>query len=236
LSDEVVVESVTSSDIDRVTFIVTASQDPHHPFPVERWGTIDKVIRIVAYVLRFISNLKSPLTERQTGGVCPEEFESANLKLLSLIQRGAYSEEISALAGRGRILSNSPLVQLSPFLDDRGMLRVKGRLQLSDLAYEEKHPLILPRCYVTLLMARFYHKLLKHAGVSTMISSLRAKYWIIGLRRLVKRVKFECLPCKKVDSTACNQEVAPLPRLRVTEAPPFSVTCPFGTDRFLSIG
>ena len=64
----------------------------------------------------------------------------------------------------------------------------------------------------------------KHAGVDTMICMLRSSYWIVGLRRLAKRVKRECVSCQRQDSQACNQKAGPLSSLRVSESPPFSVT------------
>jgi hypothetical protein len=57
-----------------------------------------------------------------------------------------------------------------------------------------------------------------------MMASLRASYWIVNLRRLAKGVKRECFNCQRVDTQVCSQPLAPLPKLRVTEAPPFTVT------------
>ena len=103
-------------------------------------------------------------------------------------------------------------------------MRVKGRLQLSDLSYESKHPIILPKSHLSYLMVLFQHKFMKHASVNSIVSSLRAAYWILGVRRLVKQVKRDCLSCQRQDAKPCNQVVAPLPAFRVSEAPPFSVT------------
>ena len=72
-------------------------------------------------------------------------------------------------------------------MGEDGLLRIKGRLQLSDLAYAEKHPIILPNCHLMKLL-RFQHYLLKHAGVNTMISSFLGNYWIVYLiAKMVKR-------------------------------------------------
>ena len=118
----------------------------------------------------------------------------------------------------------SPLNKLDPFLDGDGLLRIKGRLEYSDLCYESKHPLILPSTHIVKTLVRFQHRLLKHAGVSTLVTTLRNCYWIVQLRRLAKAVCRECVACRKQDSRACNQPVAPLPELRVKSAPPFTVT------------
>lgn len=87
----------------------------------------------------------------------------------------------------------------------------------------EKHPIILPKCHVTLLLIRFQHQLLKHAGVSLLLSSLRNNYWIFGLRVLSKKVCRECVSCQRQDARACKQIVAPLPTDRISKSPPFSV-------------
>ena len=65
---------------------------------------------------------------------------------------------------------------------------------------------------------------MKHAGVSAMISTLRNQFWILGVRRLAKRVKRECVHCKRQDSSPCQQPMSPLPDLRVTQSFPFAVT------------
>ena len=85
--------------------------------------------------------------------------------------------------------------------------------------------MILPKCHLSLLLVRSQHIRQKHAGVDTMIiCMLRSAYWIVGLRRLAKQVKRECVSCQKQNGLACAQPCGPLPSLRVKDAPPFSVT------------
>jgi hypothetical protein len=89
LCDFVDKENVVSHDRSQFAseedVLVTVSLDPSHPFPVERWGTIGKAIRIVAWVLRFIENLRKPPIERNVDCISHQEFETANLKLLSCV-------------------------------------------------------------------------------------------------------------------------------------------------------
>ena len=128
-----------------------------------------------------------------------------------------FSAELDALRKDHKIPKCSPLVKLSPFVAEDGFFRVQSQLQLS---WEEKHPRILP--HLTLLLIRFQHSLMKHVGVSVMISSLRNQFWIIGVRRLAKHVKRECVHCKRQD--LCQQPMSPLPDPRVTQSFPFAVT------------
>ena len=57
-----------------------------------------------------------------------------------------------------------------------------------------------------------------------LISAVPKSYWVFGLRRIAKRVKRMCVSCKRQDSTACTQPMAPLPEERVNPAVPFAVT------------
>ena len=153
-----------------------------------------------------------------------DELQRARLALLRDVQLKAYSDEIAAITEEKSQSSSSSLRKFSIFLDDDNLLRLKGRLQFSDLTYAEKHPIIIPRGHMTTLLVRFYHLRLKHAGVATMLTSLRNEYWLVGGRRIAKLVKKACIPCQRHDSRPCNQPMAPLPMERVTQAIPFSVT------------
>ena len=142
---------------------------------IERYNDLKKLIRIMAYVLRFINYcrhskqgndlVRSPLTTH--------ELCVGKNKLIYTVHREAFSEEIKALSSNKSISQSSKLAKLSLFLDDAGLLRVHGRLEYSDLSYDVKHTLIIPKCHWSELFVQFQHKFLKHAGVNFIISSLR---------------------------------------------------------------
>ena len=140
------------------------------------------------------------------------------------MQQHEFVVEISALQDGRPIPKTSALARLTPFLGEDGLLRVQGRLQFSALSQAEKHPIILPRCHWGVLFSMFQHRLLKHAGVPQMVSSLCNGFWIIGLRRIAKRVKKACISCQRQDAPACLQPMAPLPADRVNRAFSFEVT------------
>ncbi|MCG8432140.1 MAG: hypothetical protein MJA29_13345 [Candidatus Omnitrophica bacterium] len=66
-------------DISDEVALVSVTVDPSHPFPFERWGSYGKVVRIVAYVLRLISNMRSSVMDRNLGEVSQEEFDNAEM-------------------------------------------------------------------------------------------------------------------------------------------------------------
>ena len=189
-----------------------------------RWSSLNKAIRVVGWVCRFLANARAPVSQRQSGELSFQELCEAKVVLLQTVQKQEFAEEITSLAAGQAVSNRSVLYKLSPFLDDKGILRVQGRLQFSGLPYDSRHPVIVPKGHLGLLLARHCHKVTKHSGVNSMLVNLRDQYWIIGARRTCKRVKKECVSCQRLDQPASSQSTAPLPSLRVTPAPPFGVT------------
>ena len=189
---------------------------------VERFGSLAKATRVMGWVLRFIGNARgtSRCDEQDLTGT---EVCNARNTLFRLSQAESFPDEVTALK-LGKIISNSsPLKRLSPFLSD-GLLRVRGRLQFSDLSYEAKHPSILPRGHLAYLLVLEQHQLMHHAGVGTLLTAVRSEFWVLGLRAIARRVVGGCLACRWQDAPAGSEQTAPLPRDRATCAPPFAVT------------
>lgn len=160
----------------------------------------------------------------KTSDFTSEELDNAKTRLVYVTQREAFTSEIKALACKKAVPKHSNLRNLDPFIDDEGIVRIKGRLQFSDLSYDSKHPVILPKGHFSKLLVQFQHIFLKHAGVNSIVSSLKTSFYAFGLRRMTKTVVRECISCRRHDSRPCSQAAAPLPDLRVTPAPPFAVT------------
>ena len=225
-SNSISTSSDTVNNLSEDNLVCLTVQTDPLTFNLERYNDLGKSLRIVGYVLRFIHHCRSKTLgyDLKTSDFSTEELEIVKTKLSYVVQRQAFPEEIQAMSSKRSIPKHSKLSKLDPFIDDDGILRIKGRLQFSDLSYESKHPVILPKCHFSKLLVQFQHKFLKHAGVNSIISSLRTSYWVIGLRRMAKTVVRECLSCCRHDSRPCCQPVAPLPDLRVNPAPPFAVT------------
>jgi len=187
-------------------------------FDVTRWGTLVRAIRVVAWVLRVVTGVFP-----NKGELTYEELEKAKFVLLRDAQSHSFPQEIEDLKKGVLISRKSKIYKLSPYLDDDGLLRIKGRLDHADMSFESKHPIIVPAGHLALLLVRHQHLLLKHAGVGAMLTSLRNQYWILGARRLAKRVKKFCIACQKVDARAVEQPIAPLHESRVRQARPFAV-------------
>lgn len=202
---------------------MTVNEKATSVFDFSRYSDFTKILNIVAWVRRFIHNCK-PNGIKHSGFLTYEELSKAKDYIFICVQKESYEKEIIALSQGKSLPRNSSLKELNPFLDSIGLLRIKGRLQHSELNYDSKHPIIIPNCHVAKLIVQFQHKLLKHAGVHTLMSTIRHSYWIIGLRRVAKRICKECVACKRFDSRPCSQPAPPLPELRVKPTFPFAIT------------
>ena len=219
-------EEITASDPAEETsaHVCISSEKPSVVFEVDRWGSLTKAIRVVAWVRRFLFNVRESRVQRRGGEVTYRELQDAQRLLFQKVQEQEFSDELWALKQGQSVSKSSPLFKLTPYIADDGLLRMEGRLQFSHLSFDEKHPILLPKCHLAVLLVRFQHVLMKHAGVSMMITALRKCYWIIGIRRIAKRVKKTCASCQRQDAAACSQPIAPLPPERVNPAVPFAVT------------
>ncbi|XP_055685305.1 uncharacterized protein LOC129791261 [Lutzomyia longipalpis] len=113
------------------------------------------------------------------------------------------------------------LRSLCPFIDNEGVIRVRGRLQESEEEYNAIHPRLLPKGRLAKLIAQHEHLSLQHAGPELLFASLRRKYWPIGGRNLAQQIYRTCHVCYMMRPKAEEQLMANLPAARVTLVRPF---------------
>ena len=207
------------------TSCVTTEQKVRKPvIEIERYNFLIKAMRVMAYVQRFIQNLKVRQEERQVGDLSFHELDRARFLLLEEAQIHHFNKELKALRNGQSVPRDSPIQKLSPFLGEDGLLRVQSRLQFAGLSGSTAYPVIVPKGHFAILLARRAHIAKGHAGVNSMLIQLRDNYWVIGARRACKTVKAQCTACQRVDSPPCSQYMSPLPEERVQQSSPFSVT------------
>jgi len=69
------------------------------------------------------------------------------------------------------------LLSLNPFLDGKQLISVGGRLQQSELVFDQQHPLNLPKeHYITSLIIEDTHKKNLHASDQLLLSISRQKF------------------------------------------------------------
>jgi len=206
----------TKDDQQEVTQMQTTTSKLVQLMDFNRFSNYRRLLNTMMYVLKFVNYQWSS-----------NKLQDSENKVIQLVQAECFSEEINRLSQNAPINRSSKLSTLQPFMDEKGILRSKGRLQDSEQSYSIKHPIILPKNhYVTQLLVRHYHDTNIHAGVSTLVTILRQKYWILQCRRVCKTIIHNCITCKKQRLTHCSEEFAPLPpeRVRQFSLHPFEFT------------
>lgn len=168
-------------------------------------------------MFRAVYNFRHP-KERRIGTPGKEEEWEAIKWLLQQDQSATSQEEISTLKGkRGTNLMFS-------WDNEEKLLRIFGRLKSENLSREEREPIFLKReGKIAPLLARYAHRKTLHGGTQLMMQFLRARYWIHGLRSLVKTIPLRCPRCFRHRMKASEQLMANLPASRTTPAHSFEV-------------
>ena len=116
--------------------------------------------------------------------------------------------------------------QLRLFLDKNDCLRCGGRIHNAPLSHVSKFPFLLPAKHpLTTLIIHSFHLRLLHSGTNSTLTELRQESWIPTARQTVRSVIRKCTTCKKnCGSFYPSPDPAPLPKIRVRDAPPFTIT------------
>lgn len=116
------------------------------------------------------------------------------------------------------ISSSSKIKPLCPFLGENDLIRVGGRLKNSELHYDAKHQLLLPKCEITNLIIEETHRFGLHSGPRLTEAILRKKYWLINSQSCIRNQIRRCLKCARFNPKVQQQIMADLPRSRVQVA------------------
>lgn len=189
------------------------------------FSSYNKLINVASYCLRFINNCRTKNQRITCYTVTPEERGNATKILVRSVQSEVFPEEIKRLNKDLPLLKHTKLKLLNPFLDEDGIIRVGGRLNLSSEAYSVKHPIILPGFHpFSKLMIESRHCKLLHGGVSSTLSYLRDEFWLLNGRKAVRSVIRNCYKCVRANPRPMRQPIGQLPASRTRCSRPFSST------------
>ena len=179
------------------------------------YGTAERLFRVTAWVLRFGFNVRAKARgiDRQSGELTVNELVEAESIWIKEAQAGLKVDR------KYTQLSNS-----LGLIEEEGILRCKRRLHNSELEFNTKHPIIIPKDHrLTESIVQKCHREVHHCGVRATLGRLRTKYWVVKGRQMVKRILGRCITCKRLEGKAYSvAQTADLPGFRVREAAPFS--------------
>ncbi|KYN21382.1 hypothetical protein ALC57_06308 [Trachymyrmex cornetzi] len=192
------------------------------PETFNRYSTLNKLIQVQAYILRFIHNSRPDKCKRR-GDLSTIEIDAATHSLVKMVQASAFSSELRQLLNHQSLPRSSKLLPLTPFLDEQQILRVGGRLQRANLPYSARHQMLLPSNHpFTKLLIENEHSRLLHLGSQTTLASIRQKFWPLNGRNIVRLTIRKCIKCFRSNPSVIQPIMGNLPRARVQVSRPFA--------------
>ena len=138
----------------------------------ERYSTHSRLLRVTAYVLRFVKHLKGSTTERELT-LNPNEI--------------AEAERLWIIHSQSKLMQDKQFdtwkKQFGLFLDEDGIWRCGGRLGNESILYGMKHAIFLSKyCFLATLIVRNAHERVMHNGVKDTLTEIRSRFWIVKRR------------------------------------------------------
>ncbi|XP_063404420.1 uncharacterized protein LOC134687892 [Mytilus trossulus] len=191
----------------------------------ERYNSCRKLTRITAYVMRFATNCRATETEQKKDLLRSDEIENAKFLWIRYTQGKIFSDEINCIDNSTK--RKTLVRQLKLFLDEKQLLRCGGRrIDNATVGETVKFPYLLPaKDRLTHLIVLEAHENTLHSGINITLAYIQQTFWIPKLRQCVKSILSKCVTCRKVIGKSYPApEIPPLPKERVQDATPFSIT------------
>lgn len=158
---------------------------------LNKFSSFFKVVNIVSYVCRFIDNtkfrvavrkgLKSVRTSVDSNALSVSQREAGFYAILRFVQMEYFRNEYDSMLKGISVDKKSKLFAFNPFIDEKKVIRIRGRISRAEFSFDTKYPIAIPvKCkfielYVTYVHVKFYH-----ASISFMLHFIRAKFWVVG--------------------------------------------------------
>ena len=152
-------ESESNNDIVWTAVHLAQGEDSlSTPYPadidVNNFSDYGKLIRVTAYVLKFIRKLRK---ERSVVTLTREELNDAETLWIKSDQHKSYQEELEIMKSNRK--QNDLVGKLGLFIDNVGLIRCKGRMGNSPQEEERKFPILLSgQSYLARLIILDIHK------------------------------------------------------------------------------
>ncbi|XP_033127835.1 uncharacterized protein LOC117125438 [Anneissia japonica] len=184
-------------------------QEREKPIDVTKYSSWRRLVRVIAYVFRFITNSKAKC--------CVDDGPLSKHELM-------VAERHWVIEAQKSLKELRDYNSLSPFkMND--VIYVGGRTCNKRLSYDQSYPALLPRNHPISYLITGHIRETGHYGLATTSANVRQRFWIVQGTALAKTIKFRCTTCRMFDHKTENQIKVELPVERVTPfSPPFQYT------------
>ncbi|XP_037930936.1 uncharacterized protein LOC119665764 [Teleopsis dalmanni] len=189
---------------------------------INRFSSLNKLLRVTAYCLRFVYNCHKKKSVRKIDNLSADDIDAAEIVLVKQAEK-CFSDDIRRLNLQKQLMKSNKLCSLNPFVDSAGVLRVGSRLRNADLSDNQKYSIIL---HTTSTLAKLIinqeHINTIHGGLKLTLNYVREKFWIIRGTIAVKACINKCLKCFRIKAKGQSQLMGSLPTPRVNFSRPFT--------------
>ncbi|VDL84095.1 unnamed protein product [Nippostrongylus brasiliensis] len=214
---------------DEVNILAQAEENYEDLFDNIRFSKFSSVIRVVAYVMRFIANITDCTNKKRKDPIILSSIlRDFNPRKFVIPGRDEMKRANKLLVKQHQLshLSNTiqnSLHRLNLFKDDDGIVRCRGRLGKSNLSESAKYPmLILQKSKLSKRIIMECHNDL-HTSTNHTMCRVREMYWIPQLRAEVTKIIRKCVNCQKMNNLPYKYpEQSDLPSRRVKKSRPFA--------------
>lgn len=207
---------------------------------IDHCSSMMKLVRVTARILRFTEAMKRLIKrdgkQYSSMAIRTDEYLNAQAIWIKYHQEKWFPNELAFLCAANQnkksngVARESPLLKLTPFIDGDGIMRVGGRIKRSLMPFDTKHPIILHGDgQLAHLLALEAHARTLHGGTQQCVQYIRQRFWILKLRKAVKRVSRKCIPCFRQRREVAEQLMGDLPHARVVAGHAFESV---GVDYF----
>lgn len=182
-----------------------------------------KILRLTSYWLRVRNRLRKKAVPDVKVPPSTKEIDDSMWALVYWTQNVFFADEVKQLKNDGTC--SARIRKLTPFLDQKNLLRVGGRLRQAELPFTEKYPVLLPKeSRLTAVLIDHVHRTNCHPGPQTVQNLIQQNFWIISARSIIRKRIHRCIPCFRARPRAPQPLMGNLPRARLERVKPFNRT------------
>ena len=176
--------------------------------------------KLLLYVTARILKLYKRFRASNKGTPCESNIDPQDLQ----------SAEVFWIKQAQQDINVKEFYKFKPVVED-GVIMVGGRTErwMASTWNQQKFVLLPKESHISWLIACYEHIKGGHLGVASSISKVRSKYWIVGVKIMMKRIVRECRHCKEKLKALQQQVISPLPIERIKPSPAFNTV---GVDYF----
>lgn len=130
------------SEVRKITKVFTINVQSS--FFIQNYSSLLKLKQITAYCLRFKQNTLNPKT-KMLGPLTTVEVNNAFETFIRLVQINTFAKEYQTLLAGKTLNPKCQLNSLTSWLNATKLIRVGGRLKLSNFPFDKKHTILLPK-------------------------------------------------------------------------------------------